>query len=235
MAVEAKRGCGYRRVGGLYVVSGPLGSPCGRLPMELSICPTCHSGIHQARGWTWVHPAKLLENAGRCFVGAAYMNTYCSGCPASPAGLMHMGERAGLLWVGGQFYPEAEDFMREARELGVSRRLSALPRGLDFDKHWVLIAHPRAVFRKLTPDEITSGEFEDAVPGVDDVPWAHFPGVITLFRPRAIEKIVTETQSKDELAMSVLAKRGITPVVVPDDDPDHQGSVHDKPKQEELL
>ncbi|MEI6227005.1 MAG: hypothetical protein WCS72_19880 [Deltaproteobacteria bacterium] len=44
---------------------------------------------------------------------------------------------------------------------------------------------------------------------------------------QAIEKIVTETESKDEAAMEELKGRGITPFVVPDDDKDHQGSVYD--------
>jgi hypothetical protein len=34
---------------------------------------------------------------------------------------------------------------------------------------------------------------------------------------------------RDETAMNELVEAGITPVIVPDDDRDHQGTVYDKP------
>jgi hypothetical protein len=40
-------------------------------------------------------------------------------------------------------------------------------------------------------------------------------------QPERIEKLVTESQSRDATEMAKLARRGITPVVVPDNDPDH--------------
>jgi hypothetical protein len=42
-----------------------------------------------------------------------------------------------------------------------------------------------------------------------------------VFQPIGIEKIVTKTESRDAKEMEKLAKRGIDPVVVPDDDEDH--------------
>ena len=61
MAVEAKRGCGYRKVGGLYLVSDGLGIPCDRLPITLEVCPCCGAGIKPARGWTWVDVPTLVK------------------------------------------------------------------------------------------------------------------------------------------------------------------------------
>lgn len=40
MAVETKRGCGYRKIGGLYLVAGNLSEPCDRLPWPLHVYPT---------------------------------------------------------------------------------------------------------------------------------------------------------------------------------------------------
>lgn len=113
MAVEAKRGCGYRKVGGLYLVSGRLAAPCGKFPIELSICPCCGGGIKQTRGWTWVNP-KLLIGSRPCMEGtvarfreAGHMAD-CAHCPAADPS--RMGERCGLLWIGRGFYKSSEEF-----------------------------------------------------------------------------------------------------------------------------
>ena len=34
MAIEGKRGCGYRKVNALYLCGGCLDTPCDRLPLE---------------------------------------------------------------------------------------------------------------------------------------------------------------------------------------------------------
>ena len=61
MAIEQKRGCGYRKVGGLYMVGGGIGVPCDRLPYELTVCPCCSQGVKQSRGWTWIDVAKFFQ------------------------------------------------------------------------------------------------------------------------------------------------------------------------------
>jgi hypothetical protein len=53
-------------------------------------------------------------------------------------------------------------------------------------------------------------------------------GVFQIFKSTRIEKIVTESQADDEEAMAKLARAGITPIVVPDDDRDHRGTVYDR-------
>jgi hypothetical protein len=243
MAVEAKRGCGYRKVGGLYMVSGQLSAPCGRLPLEVHICPTCKGGIKQTRGWTWVDAGALLANAAACRVDESmrYQLEYeqCTHCPASRNNLEKL-THAGLVWVGGSFYPEAEDFMREARAMGVSRRIPAIPRGFRLGETWLLIGHPKAVSLSPTDPRVTDEEREELRLANVKLAEAGEPqryaiarkGIITMFKPTAIEKIVTQTQSTDAAAMEELAKKGITPVIVPDDDKDHQGSVHDNGEQE---
>lgn len=67
------------------------------------------------------------------------------------------------------------------------------------------------------------------VPG----PWR--PGIFRVFKPERIEKIITESQSKDAAVMEELIAKHITPVVVPDNDPDHQGTVYDDPENEPEL
>jgi hypothetical protein len=242
MASEAKRGCGYRKVGGLYLVGPKLSGGCGKLPVELHVCPTCTSGIKQTRGWIWV-AAKPIFEAQECreqgvLTSAMVANGSVThmrdrGCDACPlgGGIDLLGDKCGLLWVGGKFYPEPEDWMKEANTLGVSRRIAALPRGFKLGEHWVLIAHPRAIKRRpQTPEE--QAELVDANKArvQDDLPLEAFlvrKGIISVFQPTAIEKIVTESQAKETAEMDALRKKGITPVVVPDEDKDHQGNVFD--------
>lgn len=199
MAIESKRGCGYRKVGGLYLCSGGEGYACDRLPFELIVCPTCNHGIKQSRGWTWVDVNALL--------GGIHPNCQdnfpCPVCMATP----EMG-KAGLLWVGERFYPTTYDFNREAGLLGISKRIHAVPREFELGKTWVLLAHPKAVKEgKFDPETGASTPSES-------------PGIFKVWRPNRIEKIVQESKRGSE-EVARLEKKGITPVFVPDDDPDH--------------
>jgi len=51
---ESKRGCGWRKPGGLYLMADGPAELCGKLPIPLEICPSCGGGIKLSRGWTWV-------------------------------------------------------------------------------------------------------------------------------------------------------------------------------------
>jgi hypothetical protein len=97
MACEPKRGCGYRKVGGLYLIGGKLGAPCWKMPILMQVCPTCAAGIKQSRGWQWIDPRPWLK--GKCLAGDAV-------CPAADPEFL--GDRVGLIWIGAQFYPTPE-------------------------------------------------------------------------------------------------------------------------------
>lgn len=183
-----------------------MGRPCCRLPIPLDICPCCGGGIKQTRGWTWVNPIPL-------FGGEVYKPA-CSMCPAGNPALI--GDRAGLLWIGERFYKSPADFDREAVSMGISRRIATVPHGFKLGETFILLAHPKAVRVKVPADK-----GDQLFPGVE-----YKPGIFRIFRPTRIEKILTKAMAtKDELAS--LERRGITPVIVPDADPDHQGSVYD--------
>lgn len=177
--VESVRGCGYRKPGGFYLVSDGYSAPCGRLPMPLDRCPTCDHGIKPSRGWTWVNGAALAA-AYPCEGGE------CRRCPlASPAA------RVGLLWVGEQFYATPADFTREAAELGISRRIAAVPRGFNLIKTWVWLAHAKAITHPDRP------------------PTA---GVFRCFLPQRVEVLVTGDETDEQI--EELLARGLTPVLV---------------------
>lgn len=223
MAVEAKRGCGYRKVGGLYLVGGGIGVPCDRLPLALDICPCCGGGIKQTRAWTWVNVAMLVQGphivAGRrCHEAIDQSCTFC----AAP----ELMGKAGLLWIGEQFYKTPGAFIAEGVAQGFSRRIGTVPRNFKPGETWVLLAHPKA---------IPVVEAVEPQPGALLAPTEHVvmkPGLFYVWRPERIEKICVESQRGTE-EVAALEKRGIIPVFVPDNDPDHQGTAYDKKETEE--
>ncbi len=231
MAVERRRGCGYRKVGGLYLVCDGPGVACDRLPWPLTVCPTCSAGIKQSRGWTWVAVEPLVGG----------VHPQCADefpCPLcmAPAKL----GRAGLLWVGEKFYATPDLFMQEAREMGISRRVAAVPREFKLGETWVLLAHAKAVMAPLRCPKcncaVTYGPQDGPPhcscqnPNCDFTAEPYTPGIFQVFKPQRVEKLITNSQATPE-ELEHLAKQGITPIVVPDDDPDHQGSAHDKQAQ----
>lgn len=243
MAIEAKRGCGYRKVGGLYLVGGDIMTPCDRLPIILDICPCCGAGVKYTRGWTWIQPAKL-------FKGNHGLGCTCGpGCPAcfceqhfrlEDDGAWATG-KAGLLWIGKQFYKTPEAFRREGIEQGISRRISTLPRNFKLGKTYIFFAHIEGAER---PVEVNGQIVKEKCPGI-------FSG----FMPRKIERLVKQSELTaynlieteiEKYGMDAMkefleenpetkeafitihkrlkadTKRGITLVPVPDNDPDHQ-------------
>jgi hypothetical protein len=184
--VEARRGCGWRKPGGLYLVADAPAEPCPLLPVPLHVCPTCGEGIKPARSWTWVDADKLL---GLPLPHPA--ETRAAHALACPLGI-RLG-RAGLLWIGEAFYPSPQAFMREAARMGISRRITAVPRDFQPGRTWVLCAH-RSTIAPATRDGEAAA------------------GVFTLFRPTAVEYVVRGDETEPELER--LVERGIQPVRV---------------------
>lgn len=212
MAVEAKRGCGYRKVGGLYLVGSGGGIACDRLPIAIEICKCCGQGIKQTRGWTWVDIAGLVGGDHKISIAHGEPEVTPCGCqPFCPLckNTASMG-RGGLLWIGTQFYSSVEMFEAEVKALGVSRRITTLPRDFKLGETWVLLAHPKGVIKPC-----------------GDLQAKYVPAIFRVWKPERIERIYKEGQ-RDSEAVQADIKRGITPVFVPDNDKDHQGSVYDK-------
>lgn len=224
MAVEAKRGCGYRKVGGLYMVGGGISVPCDRLPFELTICSCCGQGIKQSRGWTWIDTGKFF-NGPHLVDSATTFNETATGpakVPCREAASKYYCElcehpeaigRAGLLWIGEKFYKTPQDFVKEGVSLGFSRRIKAVPQGFKLGETYVFLAHPNTI--KL-PQAAEDFECEPS----------YKPGIFYAWLPSRLEKIVLESQRGTE-EIAALEKRNITPVFVPDGDKDHQGNMHD--------
>ena len=242
MAVEAARGCGYRKVGGLYMVGPSQGYPCLRMPANVGLCPCCGQGIQFSRGFRWIDASQLIGDCVKAgltglvpdmcrWVETASRGSHLSTCPFRDP-------RVGLLWVGAQFYTP-ESFQEEASRLGISKRITAVPKDFRVGLDWVLLAHKKAgrqlVWHDAQPGEQTPLDvelirFEDGKQQLGA--WESCPAVFMAFRPSAIEKVVTKKMLDEmtEQQRAADSKRGISYAVVPEDDPDHRGTVYDAKK-----
>ena len=183
---------------------------CDRLNYPLEVCRVCGQGIKQTQGFTWV---RWKEYAGEHENCTKVCGLKCPVCHPQ-------GGNQGLFWVGKGFYTP-EKFIEEAKRMGVCKRISHIPKDLKLGEDWVFLAHPEACEKEVENPNSLNGKGKEKV-----------PGIFYVFKPQRVEKIVTETQAKDEDEMEKLRKRGITPITVPDDDPDHRGTVYDKGKKE---
>lgn len=142
--------------------------------------------------------------------------------------------KAGLLWIGEKFYKTPNEFMREGREMGFSRRVHAVPRNFKVGETWVMLAHPKGI--GCADCEGTGASANPADIEDPSCLMCHgtgkLPAIFTLWRPTRIEKLYVESQRDSEETKKAI-EQGITPVFVPDDDPDHQGSVHDKQTEDD--
>ena len=185
---EGKRGCGYRKPGGLYLTCAGVGQHCGKLPIPLDVCPTCGNGIEFSRGWTWVNGTAIAASkpCKRSTQWGDPKFAETSGCPlGGPLG------RCGLLWIGAKFYPTPDDWTKEANSKGVSRRIKSVPKGFELGTTWVLVAHVHAIINR---DGSKS------------------PAIFHAFKPSRIEYVVTGKETPEDV--DAMEGRGITPVQV---------------------
>jgi len=219
-SIETARGCGYRKKGGIYVMGGNLWGSCGKLPRECDRCPACDHGIKPSRGWTWVDPRHWFEKM-EC--SEAPKGTTCEHCKLGGG----LPEKAGILWIGEKFYPTVEKFAAEARTRGISRRIAQIPKELEVGQTLVLLAHrkgmnipcPECGGKALMPTEFP--EFADC-PRCNGQP-VQVPAIFAAFTPTALEYIVNDNETPDEL--EAIQKRGCELVRVIESHEAEQGSI----------
>jgi hypothetical protein len=167
--VNAKRGCGYRKKGGLYLFSSSGFVSCHKLPIPLTVCPCCSAGIKFSRGWTWISDMLLQSKAcpkKQC------LKKQCVPFDGSV-------EKLGLIWIGKEFYKKTSDFTKEANEMGISRRIKSIPRGFKVGETWVALAHIHAIT-----------DFDNKKQSA---------GIFAVFKPERIEYIIKGDETPEFL------------------------------------
>jgi len=211
MAVETRRGSGFRKVGGLYLVCDGIGFGCDRIPLAIVPCSTCGSEPRFSRGMAQINPAELWgDHQLISKIGVDVKVTLCKEKGAKGCSVCRPGEKAYLMWVGSEY--TAESFRLEAAAMGISKRIHALPKSFVMGEDLVFLAKKNL----MPPDEqqwLGDEVYYEKRGGS--------PAVFMAFRPTRLEKIMPDTATEREL--DKLKADGITPVLVPHDDPDHRG------------
>jgi hypothetical protein len=208
---EAARGCGHRKPAkdgvGVYLVGPSEMAPCGRLPYELHACPTCGGGIKPARGWSWIEPRVLFVDASRptiepvnlfldggvCSVTSIRLGRYRAACQTCPLGLGMPEGRHGLIWIGEAHYASPAEFMAEARRMGVSRKIKAVPKDFELGKTIVYLAHRHTPLKEM---DLETGEPKRG------------PAIFTAFKPMGIDLVIADENKVPEKAEKLAEKYG---------------------------
>jgi hypothetical protein len=128
-------------------------------------------------------------------------------------------ERIGLLWIGERYYPTPADFTAEGSAMGISRRVSAIPRDFKIGETWIAFAHQKTIDHEC---ETCAGHGNvHAVDGVDLESCQDCdgngrvvtPAIFGMFQPTAIEYVIRPDWVSDPeyiKKLESLEKRGFT-------------------------
>lgn len=222
---DRPRRCGLRHKG-LYLMGESFSRECGRLPIPLDHCPVCgqrvdparsavpgYKGLNVSRAWTIVNLAALREHREcraaepevvqvngrkRTTLKTRGKSLPCNSC------LINTRDTAHMLWVGADNYTPTQ-FLQEAAEQGISKRIPGLPKDFVLGESVVALASQLAIVSYVADPE--HGR-QVAV---------HTPGIFALFMPTHVEYVTDGSETEAELQRYL--DRGIQPVrVVVDED-----------------
>lgn len=93
------------------------------------------------------------------------------------------------MWIGEKFYSPAE-FIREARSVGISKKVASIPKVFEFGKDIIFLAHIKAVV-----------DYDD-----DDDPFS--PGVFMSFKPEWVDIVIDDPNNIPTKAIALKEKFG---------------------------
>ena len=230
MAQEKQRGCGYRKVHGTYLCGEGLGASCDRLPFLIKECQCCGFIPAFSRGIQRLNSRYLLEPIYETLAHAdmglkkatlSHLETgnckdpYPKTCPiCNPQGFY------GLMWVGHGFYTP-DEFIKEAHEMGVSKRIHKVPKWLEVGKTWILLAHDEV---PIVPCKFKENGLNLAVD--------HVKAIFYAFKPQRIERLIWKSEATSEY-IKELEEQGLTLIIIKDGDKDHMDT--NKPRYQRKI
>lgn len=188
---ETERGCGWRQVGGVYLVGTGIKATCDALPIPLKDCPTCGFEVKFSRSIQAVHAgymAALLSGHVCQETFACPICYYARVYPDLAAQLSKKERRSRgvpslvyFMFVSKKFYTP-EGFIQEANTQGISKRIApnSLPRTFVLGQDWVYLVHNEVPIRAIADDQ-------GAVLKTETV---HKRAIFYGFRPQRIEIIL---------------------------------------------
>lgn len=181
--IREKRGCGYRKEGAFYFAGAYNPAPCGKLPLLLTICPCCGSGLKFSRSVTWFSPAKFFNDVN-CIAPA----WRCS--DKTPCSLLKIDPdlKSVLMWVGEKFYNQNK-FIDEAINKGICKRIPFIPREFKLGTTRIFLAMKKIIENAEDPEK-------------------KLPAIFCSFVPQRIEYIIKPGDPDKKL--KALEKRGVT-------------------------
>lgn len=193
---------------------GGIWVECDRLPFPIGSCPVCGQGIHFARAFTEINPLALFREHYGCqddFIP-------CKMCQPKS-------DLAYIMMVGARYYTPAS-FIREAFEQGVSKRIPFMPKKLKLGETVIYLAHPKVQIPddRPTGNEIPEKEAQFRLLEAERKGEKRL-AIFAAFTPQRVEKLIWDSEATPK-ELKDLEKRGITPVAIPDGDPDHQPKQH---------
>ena len=229
--IEPIRGCGFRKVGGMYLCGEFISSPCDRMPFPLTTCPVCGQGIKVSRGFTEVNPYRLWGPHDSVIpirseeLHGKIERHYCTDRIRPCLLCDPQDQPAYIMLVGAGNYKTPQEFMEEALAMGISKRIPFIPKGLELGKTVIYLAHPKACEVKepaaLQEAMAIVEEAQTKRPRLLEAEKVEKKlGIFCAFIPKVVEKLIWESQATPE-ELEKLEKRGISPVIILDGDKDH--------------
>jgi len=208
---ESERGCGYRKIGGLYLVSDPGAQlHCDGLPLPLEACGCCGFKPSFSRNLQKIQASYITQaeqnlhnehpvSKTNPYLGECSCPGNCQICFSEGLGFF------GLIFVGAQSYTP-ETFIKEAIKMGVSKRIPELPSWLKLGETWIFLAHMK------TPKQETLEEMkQNGLHMTEQTETA--PAIFYGFKPQRCEMPVWKEDISAEEILK-LESQGITPVLL---------------------
>lgn len=190
---ETERGCGFRQPGGFYLrQEKSRGFGCGLLPIPILTCSCCGFIEQQTRSAKWMMTSylKTLAQKSPC-VKKDHKESMCSSCPieSNSPEAVYSKKQIALDWVGVSGYGKSIDFLREADQVGISRRVAiqvdkegnitnTFLKGFKVGHDWIALAHPKGC----------SSIGENAEPSLS-------PAIIAIYKPNKLQYVKKKTDT----------------------------------------